>query len=40
MLVFFFGFELEQVRRLSRLFGDRVRELEKIYRLLDRNRGT
>src|SRR5467141_2192005 len=35
MLGFFFSFELEQVR-LSRLFGDRARTLEKTFRILDR----
>jgi hypothetical protein len=39
MLVFFYKFELEQVK-LSRLFGDRVRKLEETFRVLDRNKGT
>jgi hypothetical protein len=39
MLLFFFRFELEQVK-LSRLFGDRVRTLERTCKVLDRSKGT
>ena len=39
MLLFFFWFELEQVK-LSRLFGDRVRKLEGTFKVLDRSKGT
>jgi hypothetical protein len=38
MLSFFFHFELEQVR-LSRLFGNRARELEDCFYAIDRNKG-
>jgi hypothetical protein len=38
MLIFFFRFELRQVR-LSRLFGERARKLENTFKLIDRGDG-